>query len=112
MYLSTPSSSSAFTSDDLIGNVCVPVENHLSFSNHIPKLSRSCLMPPHPIHSQLYNCYINRPLKTRLPQLTLFQPRIHPNKASAAHPKNSLVRAVTVTPGYHHTAISSNHSTG
>src|SRR6218665_1879421 len=41
----------------------------------------------HPLY-----CHLHRPLKTRLLQLPLPQPRLHPNTASTAHPKLTRTR--------------------
>src|SRR6218665_770193 len=47
-------------------------------------------------------CHLHRQLKTRLLQLPLSQPRLHPNTASIQLIQNSLARAVTRTPRHHH----------
>src|SRR6218665_3991041 len=40
----------------------------------------------------IHHCHLHRPLKTRLLQLPLSQPRLHPNTASTAHPKLTRTR--------------------
>src|SRR6218665_3151444 len=44
IHLSNNSSSTTFTSDASVCNLGVAFDPHLSFSNHISNLSRSCLM--------------------------------------------------------------------
>src|SRR5688572_5747526 len=42
VHLSTNSSSLAFTSDSPVRNLGITLDPHLSFSNHVSNLSRSC----------------------------------------------------------------------
>src|SRR6218665_3685925 len=44
LHLSDNSSSTSFTSDGPVRNLGVTFDPHLSFSNHISNLSRSCFM--------------------------------------------------------------------
>src|SRR6218665_1063948 len=47
IHLSNNSSSTSFTSDAPVRNLGVTFDPHLSFSNHISNLSRSCFMHIH-----------------------------------------------------------------
>ena len=110
IHLSTDSSSLTFTSDAPVRNLGVTFDPHLSFSNHISNLSRSCFMHIRDlrrirpmldfktastiatsiVHSKLDYCnslFLNLE-STQLKRLQLIQ--------------NSLARAVTRTPKHHH----------
>src|SRR5688572_18612501 len=50
IHLSTNSSSLTFTSDAPVRNLGVTFDPHLSFSNHISNLSRSCFMHIRDLH--------------------------------------------------------------
>src|SRR6218665_1376855 len=108
--LSSNSSSTTFISDAPVRNLGVTFDPHLSFSNHISNLSRSCFIHIRDIgrtqpvvdfktastiatsivHSKLDYCnslFLNLD-STQIQRLQLIQ--------------NSLARAVTRTPRYHH----------
>ena len=110
IHLSTNSSSHAFTSDSPVRNLGITFDPHLSFSNHISNLSRSCFMHIRDlrrirsmldfktastiatsiVHSKLDYCnslFLNLE-STQIKRLQLIQ--------------NSLARAVTRTPKHHH----------
>src|SRR6218665_1612819 len=99
--LSNNSSSTTFISDAPVRNLGVTFYPHLSFSNPISNLPRSCFMhirdlrrirPMLDFKTASHHCHLHRPLKTRLLQLPLSQPRLHPNTASTAHPKLTRTR--------------------
>src|SRR5678815_4080884 len=110
MCIRDSSSSLTFTSDAPVRNLGVTFDPHLSFSNHITNLSRSCFMHIRDlrrirptldfktastiatsiVHSKLDYCnslFLNLEA-TQLKRLQLIQ--------------NSLARAVTRTPKHHH----------
>src|SRR6218665_78928 len=110
IHLSEYSSSTTFTSDAPVRNLGVTFDPHLSFSNHISNLSRSCFMHIRDlrctrpmldsktasniatsiVHSKLDYCnslFLNLD-STQIQHLQLIQ--------------NSLAQAVTRTPRHHH----------
>src|SRR6218665_2354089 len=110
IHLSDTSFSTSFTSDAPVRNLGVTFDPHLSFSNHISNLSRSCFMhirdprrirpmldfktappiAPSIVHSKLDYCnslFLSLD-STQIHRLQLIQ--------------NSLARAVTRTPRHHH----------
>src|SRR6218665_2377966 len=110
IHLSDNSSSTSFTSDAPVRNLGVTFDPHLSFSNHISNLSRSCFMHIRDlrrirptldfktastiatsiVHSKLDYCnyLFLSPDSTQIHRLQLIQ--------------NSLARTVTRTPRHHH----------
>src|SRR6218665_1510278 len=87
--LSNNSSSTTFISDAPVRNLGVTFDPHFSFSNHISNLSRSCFMHIRDLRRirpmldfKTASTILHRPLKTRLLQIPLSQPRLHPNTAS------------------------------
>src|SRR6218665_967505 len=110
IHLSNNSSSTIFTSDAPVRNLGVTFDPHLSFSNHISNLSRSCFMHIRDlrrirpmlgfktastiatsiVHSKLDYCNSLSLIldSTQVHRLQLVQ--------------NSLERAVTRTPRHHH----------
>src|ERR1700733_5174853 len=110
IHLSTDSSSLDFVTDSSVRNLGVTFDPHLSFSNHISNLSRTCFLHIRDlrrirpmldfktastiatsiVHSKLDYCnslFLNLE-RTQLNRLQLIQ--------------NSLARAVTRTPRHHH----------
>ena len=60
------------------------------------------VLRPHFCNIDIHYCHLHRPLKARLLQLPLSQPRLHPNTATTAHPKLTRTRCHQNVPAYHH----------
>src|SRR6218665_1293632 len=111
IHLSDNSSSTSFTSDAPVHNLGVTFDPHLSFSNHISNLSRSCFMHIRDLHhirpmldfktaSTIATSIVHSKLDyCNSLFLSLF---LHPNTPSPAHSKFTCV-------GHHQNAQASSH---
>src|SRR6218665_951404 len=116
IHLSDNSSSTTFTSDAPVHNLSVTFDPHLSFSNHLTNLSRSCFM-------HIRDLRRIRPMLDSKTASTIAPPIAHPATPSSsisAPPKHSVSSSSKILlhglllerPGIIISLLSFNHFTG